>query len=131
MKAIDTNMLVRVFVDDDVAQCERARALVIAARASGSPLFVADLALAEFTWVLRARYRRPREEIVAIVGVILASPDLAFGDRERLARAHARWRRGHGDFADYLIDEQARAAGCDATLTFDGELLREEGFSTP
>jgi predicted nucleic-acid-binding protein len=38
---------------------------------------------------------------------------------------------GKGNFADYVIKEHARAAGCDGVATFDRALLKEEGFVAP
>jgi predicted nucleic-acid-binding protein len=38
---------------------------------------------------------------------------------------------GKGDFADYVIQEHARAAGCDEIVTFDRALLRESGLVSP
>ena len=38
---------------------------------------------------------------------------------------------GGGDFADYLIREHGRVAGCEAVYTFDRELLAGDGFVSP
>jgi predicted nucleic-acid-binding protein len=38
---------------------------------------------------------------------------------------------GRGDFADYVMRESARAAGCHEVATFDRALLREPGFIAP
>ncbi len=40
-------------------------------------------------------------------------------------------RTGPGDFADYLICERAREAGCELVATFDRALLNQAGFSKP
>jgi predicted nucleic-acid-binding protein len=40
----------------------------------------------------------------------------------------AGYAHGKGDFADYVIREQARAAGCERIATFDRALLEEELF---
>ncbi|MFZ5475539.1 MAG: PIN domain-containing protein [Myxococcota bacterium] len=128
MKALDTNVLVRFFVEDHAEQAERARRAVLAARERGEPLFVPDLAVVELVWVLRSRYRLPVSEARALVGAMLASPDFQFSHRDRLARAHRSWCDGKGDFADYVMREAAREAGCDALLTFDGAIAGEAGF---
>ena len=50
---------------------------------------------------------------------------------ESCARSLAAYDRGKGDFADYVIREQAKAAGCDTVVTFDKVLLRDEMFASP
>lgn len=45
-------------------------------------------------------------------------------------RALSAYERGRGDFADYLIREHARGAGCDGVATFDKVLLKEPTFVT-
>jgi predicted nucleic-acid-binding protein len=54
---IDTNVLVRVFVQDPTAHepCTAARRLVTDATAAGEPLLVSLCALLETEWVLRSR----------------------------------------------------------------------------
>jgi predicted nucleic-acid-binding protein len=47
---------------------------------------------------------------------------------DRVHRAISAFAAGGGDFADYLIREQARAAGCDDVATFDAAVVREAGF---
>jgi predicted nucleic-acid-binding protein len=56
---------------------------------------------------------------------------LRFGDVDRLSRALESFQLGKGDFADYVILEHARAAGCDQVATFDRVLLKERNFAAP
>jgi len=56
---------------------------------------------------------------------------LRFQDVDRLSRALQAFLAGKGDFADYVIREEARAAGCDRVATFDRVLLRESAFIAP
>jgi predicted nucleic-acid-binding protein len=64
--AIDTNVLVRILVQDPTAptQCAVARQLVADATAAGEPLLVSLCALLETEWVLRSRYRVVRSRFV-------------------------------------------------------------------
>ena len=63
--AIDTNVLVRILVEDDVAQTRSARSLVERAATDGAALFVSTVVICETTWVLRSGYRSSRTEIAA------------------------------------------------------------------
>ncbi len=66
-----------------------------------------------------------------ILGQLFKATHLGFRDLDGLTRALAAFAGGKGDFADYLIQEHARAAGCDEVATFDRTLLKEAGFTAP
>ncbi|HEY6004036.1 MAG TPA: type II toxin-antitoxin system VapC family toxin [Anaeromyxobacter sp.] len=131
MIALDTNVLVRFVVADDPEQAARAKALVAKATAEGEKLFVSDLVLSEFVWVLESAYRFPRGTVVQTLERLLTASVLAFRDSAALARSVEAFSRGKGDFADYVILAHAREAGCDAVATFDRALLREGHFVRP
>ncbi len=131
MIALDTNVLVRFLVEDDKAQSARAAKLVARAVSGDEPLFVPDVAMCETVWVLLAAYRVPRAEVGVILGRLLMAAHLRFQDVDRLSRALEAFIAGKGDFADYVIREQARSAGCEKVATFDRVLLKETGFAAP
>jgi predicted nucleic-acid-binding protein len=56
---------------------------------------------------------------------------LIFDSEIRLFQALDAYEHGKGDFADYLIREQAQRAGCKAVYTFDRRLQTEDGFKAP
>jgi len=129
--ALDTNVLVRFVVADDAEQAARAKALVAKATADGEQLFVSDLVLCEFVWVLESAYHFPRGVVVRTLERLLAAKALAFRDSAALARSVEAFSRGKGDFADYVILAHAREAGCEVVATFDRALLKEERFVRP
>jgi predicted nucleic-acid-binding protein len=128
---LDTNVLVRFLVEDDPEQTRRAGAMMRAAIDKDVALFVADIVLCECAWVLDVSYGVPRKEVAENFALLLQARHLLFEDRDRLRRAVEAFRGGRGDFADYLISEVARAAGCSSVATFDRALLREDGFARP
>jgi len=129
--ALDTNVLVRFLVEDDERQSAEAAALVERTISEGEAMFVSDIVLCETVWVLSVSYRVGRAEIGATLRDLLRARHLAFESTDALARALDAFVRGKGDFADYLIRERARLAGCDSVATFDRALLRESGFVRP
>ncbi len=131
MIALDTNVLVRFLVEDDEAQCLAANALVERAVAAEEALFVSDVTMCELAWVLRSSYKIGRAEVVAALEGVLRARHLVFRDRASLTRALTSFAEGKGDFADYVIREQALAAGCEGVATFDRALLAERGFRPP
>ncbi len=131
MIALDTNVLVRFLVEDDVRQSEQAASLIERAVSSGDALFISEVVLCETVWVLSGSYRIGRARIVATLRDLLRARHLTFAASNMLARAIEAFANGKGDFADYLIRENARAAGCEQVATFDRALLRELGFVAP
>ena len=131
MIALDTNVLVRFVVEDDTRQTAAAAKLIEHAVAADQPLFVSTIVLCEFVWVLGGSYRVSRSEIGRVLRELLRARHLTFDAPDHLVRALDAFLHGKGDFADYLIREQGRAAGCEAVATFDRALLKERGFITP
>ena len=129
MRALDTNVLVRFLVSDDVAQSARARRVF--ERAGESDLYVSPVVVCETIWVLRRAYEFTRAEIAQTLQKLLGVRQLVFGESDAVGNALEAYAEGKGDFADYLIREQAIAAGCDDVVTFDRELLKETGFAMP
>ncbi|HXT15265.1 MAG TPA: type II toxin-antitoxin system VapC family toxin [Gemmatimonadaceae bacterium] len=128
MIALDTNVLVRLIVGDDEAQARAAERLAVRARREQTALFVADVVLCELVWVLRSRLSLPRREIADALDQLLATELIVVADTAVIERTLDDYRNGKGDFADYLIREQARSAGAKEVATFDRALKGEPGF---
>ena len=122
MRALDTNVLVRLIVRDDPDQVGRAEAFV--RPGAWVPLIV----LAETVWVLESTYGLDRERVATVVGMLLDHDRLTLQDEDVVRRAHAIFRgEGTAGFADCLIVETARKAGHRPVGTFDRNLSRVEG----
>ena len=67
MAAADTNVLLRLLLDDDVEQSRAARAF----QRTHAPLFVSHVVLAELAWVLVSVYRFSRERLRAVVEMLV------------------------------------------------------------
>lgn len=128
MIALDTNVLVRFLVRDDEAQGERAEALLRRAIAAGDLLFVSDVAMCEIAWVLGSAYELSRSEIASGLRQLLHAAQLRFRNADALRRALDDYAARRGDFADYVVRETAREAGCSDVATFDRALLKDPGF---
>lgn len=131
MIGLDTNVLVRYLVEDDVRQTAQAAALIERAIEDDESLYVSDVVVCETVWVLGVAYEVGRKEIAALLRNLFRARRLAFGTVEQLIRALDSYESGKGDFADYLIREHARAADCESVATFDRLLLKERGFVAP
>jgi predicted nucleic-acid-binding protein len=129
--AVDTNVLARFLVADDEAQAAAATAAFAAADRQRVSLFVSQIVLCELVWVLARAYRQSRPAIVGVLESLLRSRGLEVEGRDEVGRAVVAFASGKGDFADYLVRERSRAAGCESVLTFDAALLKEDGFIRP
>jgi predicted nucleic-acid-binding protein len=131
MIALDTNVLVRFLVEDDIAQAAKATALIEQAISDGATIFISDVVLCETVWVLSSRYGFSRAEVETVLGHLLHAAHLSFSSPSQYARALAAYSTSKGDFADYVIREHAFAAGCTVVATFDQALLKETGYQSP
>jgi predicted nucleic-acid-binding protein len=131
MIALDTNVLVRFLVRDDEKQSRKAKKLIEGVVARGEQLFISDIVMCETVWVLLSAYRFTRAEIVHALAALVRARNVVFSSNDQLARALDAYRRGKGDFADYLIREHARAAGAEVVATFDRALLAEKSYTSP
>ena len=128
MIALDTNLLVRLLIQDDASQARAVERLFIRARRDRTQLFVADVVLCELVWVLSRRAKVSRVGIADALEQLLNAETILVSDSGVARGALAAYRTGSGDFADYLIREQALAAGASEVVTFDRALRGETGF---
>jgi predicted nucleic-acid-binding protein len=128
MIGLDTNVLARLFVDDDPDQARRARQFVAHRCTQQEPGFVDRVALCELVWVLTSVHGYDKAAIVRIIDDLLASRDIRLEDSELLRSAVRIFAARGVDFADILIGEVNRARGCEATATFDRKAAKLDGF---
>ncbi|GGD09486.1 PIN domain-containing protein [Aureimonas glaciei] len=117
MIGIDTNVLVRLLVGDDVAQLETVRAIL--ASQEGRPIMINLLVLTKAVWVLGKLKRPTAPTIPEVVEMLLASPDFLLEARDDVVRALEAAGAAKCDLADALIACRNRSLGCDTTVTFD------------
>jgi len=128
MIGIDTNVLARLFVDDNVEQARAARQFVEERCTSDDPGFVDRVALCEMVWVLTSAHGYDRPAVVRVIEKLLASNEIILEDEEPVRTALDIFARRGVDFADALIGQVNHARGCDATVTFDRRAARLDGF---
>ena len=87
MRAVDTNVLVRILVQDDPDQMAAAERFV------SRGAWVSHVVLAEAVWVLEITYGRTRHQIATIVEGLLSHGDLAIQDPEVVHDALANFRK--------------------------------------
>ena len=122
MIAIDTNVLVRLFINDDAAQAKRAGALFDECADQDDSLWIADIVLIELVWALDRSYSRPREEIVKALRALAGNATVLLESSDCLSAAMALYAEGPAGFADCLLAVKAERAGCEALRSFDRKM---------
>jgi predicted nucleic-acid-binding protein len=122
MRAVDTNVLVRLITRDDPRQVTAAESFV----ARGA--WVSHLVLAETLWVLESVYGLDAARRATAVDMLLNHRSLTIQDPDVVTAALAQFRRKPFlDFSDCLILEIARKGGHLPLGTFDRDLGKLDG----
>jgi predicted nucleic-acid-binding protein len=142
--AVDTNVVLRRLLDDDVAQSEKARRLFEAE----TEVLITDVVLAEAIWTIKGkRYRATREDVIAVIMGLLGERNVVFESRQAVWSAVNDFAEATpvksddgveaADFADALIVNKAKITArrrdtrYRGTYTFDKAALAIDGTKAP
>jgi predicted nucleic-acid-binding protein len=128
MIGIDTNVLLRLFMGDDIEQLQRAQACFAEAAEQG-PIHVNAVVLSEFAWTLAKGFKIPRGRLAAHIEDLLAADDVDVMYRPAAAAAVQAFRAGRADYPDYYLAEINAIVGCTKTVTFDKDALDHARFA--
>lgn len=127
MPTLDTNVLVRLLVGDDLRQAAQAEALARESAEAEEALFVPLTVTLELEWVLRSRYRFRKDAVLSTLVSLLETREIEFQDEGSVERALFFYRSTNADFAECLH------LGCAVTherlplVTFDVQAARLDG----
>ena len=120
MRALDTNVLARFFVDDDDdAQAAKQRPAAVAALTQRA--FVSVTVLLELEWVMRGFYELPARQISRVLRALAGIEHVTLEDRDAVLAAVDAFDKGL-DFADAL--HLARSSRASEFATFDHRLAK-------
>jgi predicted nucleic-acid-binding protein len=126
MRAVDTNILVRLITHDDPHQFARAESYIT------TGAWVSTVVLAETSWVLRSVYGLDDHRVATVVEMLLRHEHLSMQDADVVSSALDRFRASTAPgFTDCLVLEIARKAGHLPLGTFDRRLSKIEGAELP
>jgi predicted nucleic-acid-binding protein len=117
MIAVDTNIVVRLLVQDDPKQAKKAEQLF-----ANHEIFIADTALLEVEWVLRFAYKLPVETIHLGLINLLGLDNVFVRDQAAVQQALTGFEQGM-DFADAW--HLALSQSCEKFATFDLKLIKK------
>ncbi|HYW34490.1 MAG TPA: type II toxin-antitoxin system VapC family toxin [Balneolaceae bacterium] len=118
MIGIDTNVLVRLHVEDDAEQYQKAKDLIEKCTIR-NPLFISHIVLIEFCWVLRSSYKVPKEKVIEEIEYYINAGDVFLENQELCRDALSHYKQSSVDFSDCLIGTLAEKNNCQTTYTFD------------
>ncbi len=116
MIAIDTNVLVRLLVNDNPTQGKASQKLF-----ASEDIFVPDTVLLETEWVLRAAFDLSPDEICTAFRRICGLPNVNVSDGQLIAQV-IDWHEAGFDFADAF--HLALSKEQDALKTFDANFIK-------
>lgn len=144
MIAIDTNVLLRYLLRDDIKQANKAKKLITGDR----KVLVVDAVLVETMWVLKGkRYNLNKEQIIDTIMLLFAESNIVFEDSQvvwcalkdyvQAESIKVKGKTKRADFADALIVNKALKYGqthdvsVETVYTFDKAALLIDGTLEP
>ena len=122
MRAVDTNVLVRLITRDDSRQTASAESFI------EQGAWVSVLALAETTWVLTSVYGLTSKDLATTIEMLLNHRDLVLQDSEAVQDALKLFKAKPAlGFSDCLMLHVAQKAGHLPLGTFDRSLAKVNG----
>lgn len=128
MYALDTNVLARFLVNDDLTQAEQVHQLFQQLEQDQQQVLVPVPVVLELCWVLKSRYSLSREEIIEAVDDLMLLPILKFEHETAIQNFLLEAQTLNADLADLLIAHVAQALRCEGVWTFDRKAQRCELF---
>jgi predicted nucleic-acid-binding protein len=126
LTCVDTNVLVRRFVIDDVEQ-NRLALQLFDTFDENNQAYITNIVLVEFFWLLQRGYGMPRETLTYYLNNLLDCNDIAFESSLAAYAALQSFNAG-ADFADAMIAALAAEAGCATTVTFGKKAAKQLGM---
>lgn len=122
MIGVDTNVLVRYYVDDDTDQHRRAIQFI-----DSNEIYVNNIVILETFWVLTQVYRQSSEKVCAVIDHLKRLSNVRFESQSAVAIALIEYRDNGCDFADALIGAINSEHGF-GTATFDRAAVKKLKF---
>jgi predicted nucleic-acid-binding protein len=128
MIGLDTNILVRYFMQDDEAQVQKVNRLMASLQVK-NPGYVSLVVLLELHWVLKNIYKLDRESLITMTESILRAEEFKVESSDTAWAALRQFQASSADFTDCLIARIAAINGCELTYTFDKGAAKHAGMT--
>jgi predicted nucleic-acid-binding protein len=128
MIGIDTNLLLRLVVNDDERQSLAVERFIQQRSSADAPCYISNVVLVETVWVLETAYGFDRAMVADTLTMLFEVEQFGFESPEDVAAAIEEFRQNRAEFADCLLGGMNLFAGCEYTITFDRKAAKLPGF---
>jgi len=127
MAALDTNVLLRYLLQDDLEQTALARRLFRKCIGAGEALYVPVSVFLEIEWVLRANFGLSKADVMDTMKLLLDAQELTFELEGAVEVALLLYQENSVDFSDCLHVALAAQAGEQPLWSFDRKAAKLVG----
>lgn len=128
MKGIDTNVLIRYIVQDDLMQSAKAAHFIEMLASKESPIFITGIIFCELVWVLETAYEYSKKDIAQVLDKILRIQQFHVHQPEAISQALHDYQTINVDFSDSYLAHLNKYYHCSYTATFDKKAARLKLF---
>ena len=128
MIGIDTNLLLRLVVNDDERQSLAVERFIQQRSSADTPCYISNIVLVETVWVLETAYGFDRAMVADTLTMLFEVEQFDFESPEDVSAAVEAFRQSRVEFADCLLGRMNLFAGCEYTITFDRKAAKLPGF---
>ena len=127
MIGLDTNVVLRLLLNDDPAQRLRAAKAIQQAGRLAVTVTITLAVVLEMEWVLRSVAKMTKPQVLSVFNLLLESYDIEIDNEKVLEQALHIYANAACDFAECLFLAQYQRMGCQTMLTFDAKAARMAG----
>lgn len=126
MIGLDTDVLARIVLADDVKQTHQALELLRACERSAEVVVVSLSVILELEWVLRSAAKLGKTAVISVLRQLLETASLQIDSEGVLEHALCLFEQeaAKADFAECLFSAQYQRIGCRAMASFDQKAQR-------
>ena len=127
MIGLDTNVVLRLLLNDDLKQRQRAVKAIQQAKVIAVRVTITLAVVLEMEWVLRSTAKMTKPQVLSVFDLLLESYDIEIDNEKALEQALHIYANAAADFAECLFLAQYQRMGCQTMLTFDAKAARMAG----
>ena len=123
---LDTNVVIRIILDDQPTQHALARELLRSMTVE-NPAHISREVVQECVWVMETVKKMTRRQIASVLWSLLGISKLRLEAPKSLAKCVDRYEHGHQGFSDLMIQEYAERQSAYPVVTFDRKFSQLPG----
>ncbi len=128
MRGIDTNILLRFYINDDANQFKKVQGLLNEASPL-DPVFINQTVIVEWLWVLSSVYKVSKPDLIKELSFLLGAKEIVVENLDTVQMALNQYKKSKADFSDCLIGAVNKQQKCKTTFTFDKEASTLTAFT--